>query len=45
MTLDEAKQEIPDFDTFATKYCDMCIQEMYWRTSDNEVCCRRWYGV
>lgn len=29
MTLDEAKQEIPDFDTFATKYCDMCMHDAF----------------
>lgn len=29
MTIEKAKQEIPDFDTFATKYCDMCMHDVF----------------
>lgn len=27
--LDKAKQEIPDFDTFAKKYCNACMHDIF----------------
>lgn len=29
MTIDEAKQEIPDFDTFANEFCNACTSDTY----------------
>lgn len=29
MTLEEAKQEIPDFDTFANEFCNACTSDTY----------------
>jgi hypothetical protein len=29
MTLEEAKQEIPDFDTFANEFCNACTSDAY----------------
>lgn len=29
MTIDEAKKEIPDFETFATEFCNACTSDAY----------------
>ena len=29
MTLEEAKQEIPDFNTFANEFCNACTSDSY----------------
>ena len=29
MTLEKAKQEIPDFDTFANEFCNACTSDTY----------------
>lgn len=29
MTLEEAKQEIPDFNTFANEFCNACTSDTY----------------
>ena len=29
MTIEEAKQEIPDFNTFANEFCNVCTSDTY----------------